>query len=522
MITALESGQTVVVNEGAETGGNTGETQNQPQVAPTPELPSGAQTTKATKEVTQSSGFEYTVQPGESLYKLAKKHGVSIEALKSANGDKLKTWGSVVGFDAGATIIVPKAAAKEEKTPAAAKETTSPDKETAPEESGVDYGAIAETIFKALSGSWTGWGAIVNAVTSLGGASAIGAVMKAYKSSFGKDMIAHIKAVLSKSWFGGVLGTVLEYLNVDAPADQGKQEVQTPQEEAEKAKEEAEKDKAPAAEEKTETNEPYSEFTYASQRDNEFKESNVFEKKVSTIKADNMCNVTTLAMQLMQLADNDAELKLAAAQLYLDKGGSGDKAELAQKQLEDLLMMIFKQLGDDYFKEKVGIAPNSDYGPHQFASGLNHVASLFTAYVGGTKHLSSITTQAKYDTHVKPSLDKGSAVMLSTKLTGGHIIQLVDIKGDGLIVNDPYGMRMPGGYVKNGSSVKSYGSRMSGKKDTFERRTKHNSGLKDGLDTKLEANTGNFDHTLGELNFYSWEEVTTYKIGKWLNIVDKK
>lgn len=528
IITALEAGKTVSLSKGGEEeAASTAGKDAAKEVTPTKELPSGQTAKKETAKVTQSQGFEYKVQAGESLYKLAKKHGVSVEAIKTANADRLRTWGSVQGFNAGDTIIIPKAAPKEDKKPAAKKDPQAAKEDKAvsntSEESGTDYGAIAEVIFKALAGNFAGWGAIFNAVTSVAGGG-VAKLIKAYSDKYGQDMVAHIKQVLSKSWFGGVLSKVLDYLNVDTPAAQ---ETDTPEKETKKVGEEAAKEQTPAKEEakkeeKKEAADPLAKFSYASQRDNEFNESNVFSKKVSTIKGDNMCNVTTLAMQLLQLADNDAQLKMAAAQLYLDKGGSGEKADLAKKQLEDLLMMIFQQLGDDYFKEKCGIEPGSSYGPHQYASGLNHVASLFTAYVGGTEHMSSITSKAKYDQHIKPRMDKGAAVMLSTKLTGGHIIQLVDVKGDGLMVNDPYGMRMPDGYVKNGSSVSYYGKRMSGKKSTFESRTKHNSSLKDGLDSKLAGGKGNFDHNLGEFNFYTWDEVTKYKIGKWLNIADKK
>jgi hypothetical protein len=46
--------------------------------------------------------------------------------------------------------------------------------------------------------------------------------------------------------------------------------------------------------------------------------------------------------------------------------------------------------------------------------------------------------QGFYHDEVMPHLLGGAAVMLSTRLTGGHIVALVDVVSEGLVINDPY------------------------------------------------------------------------------------
>jgi len=56
----------------------------------------------------------YTVKPGERLDQIARKFGVTVEALKNANFTKLRTWDAfdgsgrkIVGFNAGAKVVIP-------------------------------------------------------------------------------------------------------------------------------------------------------------------------------------------------------------------------------------------------------------------------------------------------------------------------------------------------------------------------------------------------------------------------------
>ncbi|MCB9793910.1 MAG: LysM peptidoglycan-binding domain-containing protein [Alphaproteobacteria bacterium] len=105
VIKALESGKDVVMEKG-------GEQVHAPETQTTP----GAGGSSIDKPPAVGGGATHVVQRGESLGVLANKFGVSIEALKQANASLLKKWGSVEGFEAGATITIP-GSGKAEPTP---------------------------------------------------------------------------------------------------------------------------------------------------------------------------------------------------------------------------------------------------------------------------------------------------------------------------------------------------------------------------------------------------------------------
>lgn len=553
VITALEGGKTVTMNKGTEaTTTTTGDQQEQ---APTLNNNTQTQTPAAPQGQTQNQQT-YKVVKGDSLWSIAQKYGVSIDDLKTWNADKLKTWGSVQGFNAGETIVIKSGGSSTSGNSQATSQTTggqtttaakpattaaAPKKDTAP---AFDFDGVARTVHQAFFGGFMGLGtdeqAVFTALSSLGKDDAkIKGFMAAYRKNFNRDFMADLRSEMSNSWLGNDLDKALSYLNMGP----GAVKAQTPTANAggagkgtatptqkpvaqQPAKEQAQ----PAAKEGGSKPEgDYSRFDYASQRDNGTKSSNNFGKYTGEINGDNMCNVTTLAMQLRSMSSDDAKLNSAAAQILIDKGHSGKKEDLVKLQLEDLIMKIFIQLGDKYFKDNVGIAPSSEYGPHQYASGLNHVGAMFTDYVGKAEHYGAavngegVVDKDGYKTKIKPALDKGGSVMLSTKLTGGHIIMLVDVLEDGIVVHDPYGMRMPGGYVKNGDSVSTRKARITDAGDVYTNRLKKNSTLKSSVDKMLE-NPGaqKFGQNLGEKNFYPWDEVSTYRIGKWVNILHAK
>jgi hypothetical protein len=98
---------------------------------------------------------------------------------------------------------------------------------------------------------------------------------------------------------------------------------------------------------------PRDEVQFENQLDNEFDEGSVFEGRTKAIEGSNMCNVTTLAIQLKTLASDDKVLQGAAADLLIDKGYGGEREPLLAMQLEDVLMKIFAQLGEAHFRKAV-------------------------------------------------------------------------------------------------------------------------------------------------------------------------
>jgi hypothetical protein len=69
---------------------------------------------KEMQALINGESVNYVVKPGERLDQLARKFGMTVEALKTANAVKLKTWDAfdgsgrnIVGFNAGETIVIP-------------------------------------------------------------------------------------------------------------------------------------------------------------------------------------------------------------------------------------------------------------------------------------------------------------------------------------------------------------------------------------------------------------------------------
>ncbi|MBE9571710.1 MAG: DUF4157 domain-containing protein, partial [Proteobacteria bacterium] len=271
--------------------------------------------------------------------------------------------------------------------------------------------------------------------------------------------------------------------------------------------------------------------SYESQLDNVYQKGGVSGK--------NMCNVTTLAMQIETLAGSPERAKEGAINLLKKNNDSADEKELRKKQLEDLIMRRFELMGDAGWKKLDGKKPfwkgwyNWAKGLpnpwHQQSLPLNYVAMEFSGIVGKAEHaeagpkisLESILSPEYFKSTLHPALKKGAAVMLSTKLTGGHIVLLVDVLDNGVLINDPYGMLLAkkGNYIKNGSSTKSSRLRQIKKHNEIVKlRLKYNRGLLDKLQ-EPESLGKTFPNNMGERNFYSWAEVKKYQIGKWNNIL---
>jgi hypothetical protein len=167
------------------------------------------------------------------------------------------------------------------------------------------------------------------------------------------------------------------------------------------------------------------------------------------------------------------------------------------------------------------------------------VAELFTDIVKSTEHNEAtagakvtlggkevakteetLYSQQYFQEILKTELSNGAAVMLSTKLTGGHIVMLTQVLDDGIVINDPYGMRLTNGYVKNGAANdKALRGRLTAETADIDVRLRENADLRATLTAWTETSGTNMPQNMGEKNFYTWAQVTTWKIGKWNNIV---
>ncbi|MCB9236001.1 MAG: hypothetical protein H6581_30420 [Bacteroidia bacterium] len=263
---------------------------------------------------------------------------------------------------------------------------------------------------------------------------------------------------------------------------------------------------------------PYDEYSYEDQVDNSTSGKGHFSSFPGTINGTTMCNVTTLAMQLKYLSKgDDFGIIEAAVRILQDNGHSGDVVELKKMQLEDLLFEILKIKGDDYWASNTYWVADGTLPPNQHVGPLMLLGEMFTDYIEDAKYTNSGSTKEFFTEKIKPMIESGEAVMSSSWLTnGGHIVLVVDVLEDGVLINDPYGLKYTGGYLANGQSAGDFANVWKKNKTEFEVRLSHNASLLSELNNLAKSNgQGNFEKNLGELNFFDWAEVKKWTIGKW-------
>jgi hypothetical protein len=133
----------------------------------------------------------------------------------------------------------------------------------------------------------------------------------------------------------------------------------------------------------------------------------------------------------------------------------------------------------------------------------------------------------------KKELSQGS-VLLNTELnefTNNQIVYLQQVLNEGIIINDPYGIRLYNFDLKKkipyiiNNSIEKVSNRIEIKKNVkyFEHRLKFNPCMLKRLknyvsEGKTEENNHILTENWGERNFFDWDEICEFKIGTWANI----
>lgn len=235
------------------------------------------------------------------------------------------------------------------------------------------------------------------------------------------------------------------------------------------------------------------------------------------------CNVTTMAMQLLTLADGDEDaLRTEAVQLLKDRSVRAT----TDTQLEELLRQLTIAVAGGKqveLKNKKGEA--TYHNAWEVAWVLDKTSELFTG-VSKTETVYPETSQKGYQDKIVPAVEKHAAVMLANYLTSaGHIVKLHAVLSDGVVIDDPNGcvLESQGAYLRNGGAVNSVvAKRINDHSKLLDERLKENPKLRQELIELATAGKGKLPPNTGKQNFYTWAEVGTYKIGKWANITYKK
>ncbi|MTI19463.1 hypothetical protein E1176_00365 [Fulvivirga sp. RKSG066] len=186
-----------------------------------------------------------------------------------------------------------------------------------------------------------------------------------------------------------------------------------------------------------------------------------------------------------------------------------------------------KHYGESFSFKKV------TYLPHQSAWCMAEMGSFIISGleakvedVDTSKSIDEI--KSVYHSTFEPRLELGEEVILSTCLTGGHIIYLQEVKDDGLVVQDPYGLNIgeKGKYLINSYNIEESSkiqNRLKSLTDAkIDERLMYNKNVKNIVKEKKKKPQGQLPENCGEMNFYNWEEVKKFEIGKWTLTLNNK
>lgn len=269
---------------------------------------------------------------------------------------------------------------------------------------------------------------------------------------------------------------------------------------------------------------------YFSQRDNETQDTT---SGGSIVHGDNMCTVTSLAMQIAAMAGGETFGRMAVVQmLEEDFGQVVEEPDRSEGQVEDLLWRRFdlweledwnRSVKENWdcrpqdFRQLTNMREWKTQGKfHQFAICQKIVLEEVAEHVGAMGEvemlLSDISGDPKsFKEKLQGLLEAGGTARLGTKLTSGHIVVLKEVLEDGALLYDPYGCGLRAGqYLKNGSKAYELRDRFGGERDLLEKRWSRSPERLAELD---EAPPATELHELGKGVFYSWDEVAAYKIG---------
>jgi hypothetical protein len=280
-----------------------------------------------------------------------------------------------------------------------------------------------------------------------------------------------------------------------------------------------------------------------------------------------MCNVTTLAMQLIRLAGDEETAKAGAIELITRNQASstprqahsqvlgrpaaelaqgGEAEALQQAPLADLIMMRFDQITNAQWRTLLGRTfPERNRRGRLFerqrdlpgawfqkAIPLAAVGTEILDVIGETtgrtaepQHLvrpQGVSRQRFYTDTLLPLLGEGKAILASTGMSGaGHIVFLAEVVAAGIVINDPNGMlfRRNGWWNDRGRLRRRVVTNPRNRHHAvLLRRLTHNPGLLAELQRLAESEeVTNWPANMGERNFFTWDEVDQYRIGNWFN-----
>lgn len=227
------------------------------------------------------------------------------------------------------------------------------------------------------------------------------------------------------------------------------------------------------------------------------------------------CSPTSFTMALIALHGGDeASVRAQTVALLEEVGGKTDYEQTEELIIELLQKTDWAKAYADHREFFWGGWLTGDknvkagnYYKDPYAQ--QYLASKYTGASLDGAEFTNIKKQSDWD-EVQATLEAGGQATAEGDFTeAGHVVQITEVDGSGITINDPYGCWM-GGYISNGSFAPPMGPT---EEAVFERRTSKNPRL------ITIAESGERYDAWGEANFYSHAEAESLNLGKWVSLL---
>ncbi len=240
---------------------------------------------------------------------------------------------------------------------------------------------------------------------------------------------------------------------------------------------------------------PSVEVPYLDQRDNDTEYAPGAAEGTS---GDTQCTPTSTAMALLGLLGEQGFRDRAQALFAAKCGAPHEPAWYQQATPEHIVWEYIYAFSEKEWLERTKM-PKFTKPVHQYGRVVTAVIEDFTNAGSGHYDESAFAQDQSHNCRRSLEAIPTLPAVVGTRLTSGHTVLLVDRLADGILVNDPFGARGDKGYLRNGATGEAPPAH----------RWQHNPEL-NAANPAVEARDD-----WGCKNFFTWDEVTRWSIGKW-------
>ena len=245
------------------------------------------------------------------------------------------------------------------------------------------------------------------------------------------------------------------------------------------------------------------------------------------VEAGVSCSPTSFTMALIDLhGGNEESVRARAVELIKERGGNTKYTQTEELIIELLQVVDWKKATAErpaYFWEPAGWAAwaQKTYGGSYYKdpNAQQYVASLFPMTGGSAAETyAGCYTREQWEPVVKALAAGAVATAQGGFTSSGHVVDIVDAGDAGVTINDPYGLWLKGtSYrIMNGEKAPVLGA---GDRATLERRATTNPELLPMYERSSAGQATEGIDAWGRRNFYSWDDVQTVKLGKWISVL---